>query len=362
MRQIIFCFLVTVLCSTPEFLTPELMCGARQLVAQEIGFLEEFVLAKDREKVLKQLVPGTEDYYYFHALHYQNNQQLDKVDELLKPWVKRLGETVLYKQIRNRQSLLQYSDDPQATLDYLTQQLSLNFNHQRQIPQTQQDLPSQLDPSLISTERLISQALARHSNTSGFSENGLRLLAGRTLNKIQRRHLLERLTYPDFPNLVDLIVADLKERDSSGFGAMNIHRALTQKQLDELSEKLPKVTSEEGFVYIYLTKLHPSADINWRSDPAEHRKYLERLWSFVSTLNPNFNSLKALILFRRLELDLAEGKYDRKLFMEYLQLPRNVGYVNPAIVRNVQSRSHIVNLNADYTSQISLRPSLTMSP
>ncbi len=32
--------------------------------SQEIGFLEDFVLAKDREKVLKQLVPGTQTYYY----------------------------------------------------------------------------------------------------------------------------------------------------------------------------------------------------------------------------------------------------------------------------------------------------------
>ena len=31
-----------------------------QVFAQEVGFLEDFVLAKDRDAVLKQLVPGTE--------------------------------------------------------------------------------------------------------------------------------------------------------------------------------------------------------------------------------------------------------------------------------------------------------------
>ncbi|HIF01065.1 MAG TPA: hypothetical protein EYG03_14990 [Planctomycetes bacterium] len=37
-------------------------------------FLERFALAKDRDTVLKDLIPGTQEYYYFHCLHYQNTQ------------------------------------------------------------------------------------------------------------------------------------------------------------------------------------------------------------------------------------------------------------------------------------------------
>jgi len=40
--------------------------------AQEIGYIETFSLADDREAALKELVPGTDDYYYYHALHAQN--------------------------------------------------------------------------------------------------------------------------------------------------------------------------------------------------------------------------------------------------------------------------------------------------
>jgi len=327
-----------------------------QIFAQEIGFLEDFVLAKDRDAVLKQLVPGTERYYYFHSLHYQNTQQLNKVDEMLKPWIKRFGETRLVKQIQNRQALLKYNNDPKSTLDYLTRELNLYFAHQREIPQTQRDLPTKLDLKLISTERLIQQAFQSHSNTAGFTDKGLRLLADQTLTKMQRRDLLKRLTHPDYPGLVDLIVADLKERDSRGFGSEQIHRALTIKQLDELAVKFPQAKSLDNYLNIYLTKLHPSEDINWQADPVEHRKYLDRLWAFVQPLNQNFNSLKACVLFRRLELDLQEGKYDRELFMEYLKLPRNVAYVNPILVREVKSRSYIVNLNANYASQIMLLP------
>ena len=43
------------------------VCGAG-----EIGFVEDFALAKDRAAALKQLIPGTETYYYYHCLHDQN--------------------------------------------------------------------------------------------------------------------------------------------------------------------------------------------------------------------------------------------------------------------------------------------------
>ena len=152
--------------------------GSASLNAQEIGFLEEFALATDREKVLKRLVPGTEKYYYFHALHYQNTQQLDKVEQLMEPWLKRLGETATYKQIRNRQSLLKYSDDPQATLAYLKKQLNLTFAHERTIPDAQRELPTKLDPDLYSIETLLEQALANDRSNTGNQRQGAHL-AGR---------------------------------------------------------------------------------------------------------------------------------------------------------------------------------------
>lgn len=356
MRNIFLTTLIFLLVTNAGMIGLDPTTAGSRLDAQEIGFLEEFVLAKDREKVLKQLVPGTEDYYFFHSLHYQNNQQLEKVDQLLKPWIKRFGKTNRVKQIRNRQELLRYSDNPAATLKYLTEELRLNFNHQREIPQTLRELPTELNPNSISTEKLIQAALRRHSNSAGFTDEGLRLLAGQNLNKVQRRHLLGRLRHPDFPNLVELVVSDLRERDSRGFGSLNIHRAMTTKQLDQLASQYSKAKSIDAFINTYMTKLHPSADVNWRADPKEHRRYLDRLWNFVRSLEPKFNSLKASILFRRLELDLGEGKYDRSAFLEYLKLPRNVGYINPSLVKNVRSRSYLVNLNANYSGPTLLPP------
>jgi len=340
-----------------SMLLPESFTSTRnQLNAQEVGFLEDFALAQDREKALKQLVPGTESYYYFHALHYQNTQQLDKVDQLMEAWSKRLGQSDPYKRIRNRQALLKYSDDPQATLDFLKKELSLNFAHQRRIPDAQRELPTKLDPDIYSTETLIERSLSSSRSIGGIKDSRLSLLADRELTKNQRRDLLSRLKRPDFPGVVDLIVADLKERDSRAFGSMAIQKSLTLAQLDELIEKLPELEFQTKFVDVYLSKLLPSADVDWQQDPTERRKYLDRLWSFVEPLKPTFNSLKATVLFRILELDHQEGKMNRERFMTYLKLPRNVYYANPIVIKNVESRMHIVSMSANYAKRCYLPP------
>ena len=43
--------------------------------AQEIGFIEKFALTEDRTEALKLLIPGSQEYYYYHCLHYQNTEQ-----------------------------------------------------------------------------------------------------------------------------------------------------------------------------------------------------------------------------------------------------------------------------------------------
>ncbi len=333
--------------------------GTSPAAAQEIGFLEEFALAENRETVLKQLVPGTGDYYFFHCLHYQHTEQLAKVDELLETWIQRFGYTAQVNQIRSRQALLKYSADPAATLTYLQQKLNLNFNHQREIPQTQRDLPSQLDPSVIDPEKQKAAALTRYQNSDGFTEEGLRLLADTDLNTIQRRHLLERLTQPDFPNVVELIVRDLKEPDGGSFGRLEIHRNLTLKQLEELATKLPNVAEQTDYVSIFINKLAPSEDVNWLADKTSHQKYLGRLWTFAKNLPPAHNSLKAHILFRKLDLDRSEGVYDLELFNAYLKLPRQVSYINPVLLSRLTDQNQLVNLNQDFSSHTRLAPVLS---
>src|SRR3954468_4769935 len=69
-------------------------------VAGEVGFVEDFALARDRAAALRQLIPGTEDYYFYHALYALQTEQYDHAVALTKPWLERFGQTPRLTEIR----------------------------------------------------------------------------------------------------------------------------------------------------------------------------------------------------------------------------------------------------------------------
>src|SRR5438046_6770827 len=107
------------------------VCAAE---AGDVEFVEDFALAKDRALSLRQLIPGTEDYYYYHCLHFLNTEQFEKVDEFARPWLQRFGQTARLTEIQTRHALLSYEGNPKRSLTYLRNHLGLLFNHQRAIP------------------------------------------------------------------------------------------------------------------------------------------------------------------------------------------------------------------------------------
>ncbi|MEN9664880.1 MAG: hypothetical protein RLZZ326_1243, partial [Planctomycetota bacterium] len=102
--------------------------------AGEIGFVEEFALAEDREAILARLVPGTEESFYFHALHLLNTERYAEVEPILAEWVKAHGETARVWEIRSRRALLTYAQDPQGSIAYLERRLGVSYPHERIVP------------------------------------------------------------------------------------------------------------------------------------------------------------------------------------------------------------------------------------
>src|SRR4029079_1277452 len=91
--------------------------------AADVGFIEDYSLAKDKGAALKQLIPGTEDYYYFHALYYLTTEQYEKAEALWKPWHDRFGQSARLTEIQTRHALLTYPKNPQKSLEYLRNRL-----------------------------------------------------------------------------------------------------------------------------------------------------------------------------------------------------------------------------------------------
>ena len=93
---------------------------------------------------------------------------------VLKLWATQLGSSSRYEDMALRQALLTYEQDPAATYAYLRKLLSLRFDAKRTAPGSRPDLPTALDPALLSTEALDKIARERHPNTAdGFRDSAL---------------------------------------------------------------------------------------------------------------------------------------------------------------------------------------------
>ncbi len=323
--------------------------------AAEIGWIEDYALAMDRGVPLKQLIPGSEEYYFYTCLHYQSLQQWDQVDATLTAWINRYHDTPRIREIQNRQALLRYNQNPQTALSLIANRLELHFDAQREQLNPKPNLPTKLDPKIISRQQMMGIAFMQFpQSVQGFEPSAYDWLIAKKLDPDQRRDLLSKLTRPDYPNLLQLIVDDLNYANSRGFGQFDIHRHLLLAQLDKLLELVPYLRNEQNFVDVYLARLRPSDDVNWQQDSAAEAAYLDRMGAFVATLNSTHNSLKAHVLYHRLVLDRSQGTYDLDRFIEYLKLPKYTLYVSPRWMDGHDRRAHAANLQQDFTPQTSL--------
>src|SRR5438034_1566420 len=146
--------------------------------AAEVGYVEDFALARDRAASLRQLIPGTEDYYYYHCLHYLNTEQFEKAEEFAKPWLQRFGQTPRLTEIQTRHALLTYERNPERSLAYLRKHLGLYYNHPKIILGAAPNLPTALDPKLISRATLRAYSLGTQwQNLDNFEDSSFDWLA-----------------------------------------------------------------------------------------------------------------------------------------------------------------------------------------
>lgn len=321
----------------------------------DIERLEKIAYAEDRASALENLVPGTEDYYFHHCLHWQHQGDLERVDETLRAWIERHGRTTRAQAIERRQALLAYARDPRAALEHVQHSLYLRFDHQRTVEGESHDYPSALGERIRDRRALAERAYRQASDLSGFSSRANDWLLGESLDSKRRRHLLERLDWPAYPELVDHVAADLAEERTPGFGSLPIHGLLLPEQLDELCERVPGLREDAGLVGLRLRQLTPSPDIDWRRDEDEYQAYLDRLWAFVSTLSPVFNSLIVFVAYHRLDWQRRRGQYAREPFLAYLRLPKQAGYVPEEALYRVDRR-HVAVFGAGHAQDLGLEP------
>ncbi len=331
----------------------------RTAMAEPIGLMEKYALASDRSAMLAELIPGSEDYFFFHTLHYQTIGQTDRSETMLNDWIaaNKGRQTPAIANMMDRQRLLTYNDSPQRTIDYLVKRLKVRFDHAPPTTSGERRFPSQINADKLTVNRLVTEALQRND---AIKPIGLRYIAERFREdetaglNITLHDFLRRIDAPLIDGLGELVAKELASRKDNAkrFGDLSAHSLLTLDELDEVAGQVPSIADDNAFVTARLNRLRCSGDQNINQQPKVRLEYLKRIEAYVRTLPPSFNSLKAAATYRLLEANLAESVYDRALFLRYLQLPRN----SPIVHRQLNQNSHRVNLSDDFTTMALLRP------
>ena len=324
--------------------------GAAQ--GRPIGFAERFALAEDRAAALDELVPGSTEHFYYRCLERQHAGALDDVERILADWRKSSNRSPsLIQQIELRQLLLRFPEAPDAVRTGLIKKLGLKFDHEQPRRGAAPSLPTRLDPAVLSPAALLREADRQYTDTvDGLRPHALWRLAGQKMGARERRKLLERLQTPDFENLPQLVLADL--RRPGDFGNRRVHRHLTLAQLEECAQRRPELLQVPRFVTEWLKRLAPGLDVDLDHDRDAQRAYLDQVQSLVNRLGPVFNSLRAQVLYHRLRLDLETGQVDEDLLRNYLQLPRRLTYVAPRIYERARNQE-TVDLGASTELELS---------
>lgn len=323
----------------------------------EVPEIEKFALGSDRQAVLDAMVPGTDEHYWLSCLHWQHQGKLAEVDALLPQWEKAIGQTQYWHQISARQALLKFESQPEVTQQYLTRTLGLRFDHQRRLPPAEVQLPNALDPNTITLNALVDRELRDRADLSGLSVLALERLNERiaSLDPLQRRQLLHKLSHPDYPGLVELVAQELRQQDSAGFGSIPIHARMTTPQLDMLLERVPTLNANDQFVRLRVSRMHSDAGALTEAT-ATRVKDLRQIVDFLRKLPASQNSHKAAAMHELLRMEADAGTYDQRLFVEYLKLPRHQGYFHPGL-RNVAIEPNAwVDLSANYQDSLRCGP------
>jgi hypothetical protein len=325
------------------------------LSAAEIDFVEKFALANDRARVLAELIPGTDEYYFYHCLQAQNTQKFSVAEKMLRSWKSQHGETARAREIIYRQALLTYADNPKTSTTFIKDRLDLRFDHQPKNVDRAASLPAVLDPKRVLASIYFQAAIRGKKNVSGFEDSSLgALIRYGKLNIEQQRALLQRLRRPDYDGLVELIATGLSDKP---FGKYPVHSLLLPDQLDRLLKTKPSLLNNDRFIDAYLANLQAGPESDWTHDAQARVAHFERLWQFVDTLAPAQNSLKAHMLFHLLSAKLRTSTYDEQRFIKYLQLPRQSPIIARKYLEILRNRkTPIATLAADFRRMSSMPP------
>ncbi len=318
--------------------------------AQTLDWIERYSLAADRSAMLSELIPGSEEYYFYHCLNHQVIGEWDKAEALLTQWKadERARHSGYLQRIEDRQHLLTYQRSPDRSIEYLRNRLNIQLEHPAPSAAGARLYPSVFDNLAIDDNRLMDEVSPDQLTREGLRRYAARVLADAiVIDPAQFAGLLNRVDGPWLPNLASLVIKELQNGnpDDRTFGDREAHKWLTLDELKSVAKTIPRIAASDAMVSHVLSRLRPTADEDMRQQPHVRSAYLERVDTYASTLPEAFVSLQAAILYQRLLSDLATNEFNRERFIRYLKLPRSSELVPETAI---QGKRIVAQLSQDF--------------
>lgn len=302
------------------------------LVAADFDFEEKFADPATRADALTELVPGTRDWFFHHALNQQLTGDIAAFDRTMADWLAATRrkenpvEFAGYDTLRTRELLLRYEADPEKNLAALINTLGLTFNDARPDARAIEKLPDTLDPALISPDAFEKLALEKHPKAPWESYQQAKLIAELDqvagFSEARVRHSITSLREVAHPGLVDLVERGLKFDDPIPFDAYHFRKQLTLAQLEEIRRRVPTLASDDAFVSDWLVKLRRHSDTDFDLSPSLHAAWLRELRTATADLPTALTPLKTHVLHHLLRLQQETGEPNLDDFLAYLAIPR----------------------------------------
>ncbi len=307
--------------------------------AQSLDWLERYALSAEREGLLKELIPGSEEHYLWHCLHYQITGQLEAAEALLAKWKadEPFRNSTYIQQVEDRQRLLTYRTSPERTVNYIRDRLGVELNHTAPAAAGEVRYPSVLDNAQLDPKQLVASIGQEDLTRSGLQILAEQVLKGEIqLDAGRLANLLQRIDGPWMRGLDQLIIVELKARpvQERVFGDRAAHQWLSLEELKAVATAVPETQFQDAMVQQTLVRLRPSADEDMWQQPTVHRDYLQRIDAYINTLPDAYLSLKAATVYQRLQLNLQFDQFDKPLFLRYLRMHRNSEIIPLDIARN----------------------------
>ena len=334
--------------------------------AAEIGFIEEFALANDREVTLAKLVPGSQEFYFYSCLVAQQKGDFETAAKLLERW-DRFTAPSECGNIKLREKLLEVDPSDAKSLETLANYFRSTFqtklDHVPRVETPPDSYPASLDGK-IDFDSYYKEAIRHDLGALVESEAGFDTIDPAKLTEMGLLDYVSFIRFrPAIPDFWRVILADLRSKHSRGFGAHHVHSLLLLSDFESLAKEMPELLSNPQFVNGYAKRLLPGNPA-WTIDPVLKRETLASLRAFAETLPASQNAFKAHVFYHALAADRAAGVFDRALFDAYLRLPRNTHYIRP------QWRDSLVasgkwqpaDLGSDFTETTGLPPVVNDEP